>query len=33
MLLVDKLNNYKGKRKAYAEEQIKEIQDAYKQDD
>ena len=32
-LLVDKLDSYKGKEKEYAEEYIKEIQDAYKQDD
>jgi len=31
-LLVNKLDNYKGKGKKYAKEQIKEIQDAYKQD-
>jgi len=33
MLLVDKLDNYKGKGNKYAEGQIKEIQDVYKQDD
>jgi len=33
MLLVDKLNNYKEKGNKYAEGQIKEIQDIYKQDD
>ena len=31
-LLVDKLDNYKEKWNEYAEGQIKEIQDAYKQD-
>ena len=33
MLLVDKLDNYKGKGNKYTEGQIKEIQDVYKQDD
>ena len=33
MLLVDKLDNYKGKENKYTKGQIKEIQDVYKQDD
>ena len=32
-LLVDKLDNYKGKENKYAKEYIKEIQDTYKQED
>jgi len=32
-LLVDKLDNYKGKGNKYAKEYIKEIQDTYKQED
>ena len=32
-LLVDELDNYKGKENKYAEAYIKEIQDAYKWDD
>ena len=32
-LLVDELDNYKGKGNEYAEGNIKEIQDTYKQED
>ena len=32
-LLVDKLDNCKGKGKGYIEKHIKEIQDAYQQED
>jgi len=32
-LLVDKLDNCKGKENKYAEEHIKKIQDTYKQED
>jgi len=32
-LLVDKLDNCKGKENKYAKEHIKEIQDTYKQED